>query len=116
MGRSKGRSKRVESGRGWELLRPCEKCGRLPASCTCPADGAPGPFAPSVRIEKRKGRTVTVVSGLGLDAAGLRRTAAAWKRSLGAGGTLREGAIEIQGDRREEVRALLRKTFPREGE
>jgi translation initiation factor 1 len=59
-------------------------------------------------LEKRKGREVTVVSGLGLDRAQLKALASSWKQKLGVGGTVQGEAIELQGDRREEVRALLK--------
>lgn len=58
-----------------------------------------------VRLSREKGgrggKTVTVVRGL--PAAGLESQAADLKRLCGAGGTLRDGAIEIQGDHRERI-------------
>jgi translation initiation factor 1 len=53
-----------------------------------------------VRREKkgRRGKTVTVVTGLALDAKGLQRLARQLKRRCGAGGTVKDDAIEIQGD------------------
>ena len=99
--------KRVERGRGWELIRPCPRCGAPPAACRCPAPAPDRAPRPIIRLEKRKGRPVTVVSGLGLDPASLRDLAALWKRKLGAGGTVRGEELEVQGDRRKELRALL---------
>ncbi len=48
-----------------------------------------------------------MVDGLPRNAAFLDELLRALKRSLGTGGTVREGALELQGDRREALRALL---------
>jgi translation initiation factor 1 len=57
---------------------------------------------------KRGGKTVTIIRGLperGLD---LEARATELKRLCGAGGTLRDGAVEIQGDHRERIAERLR--------
>ncbi len=63
-----------------------------------------------VRLSREKGgrggKTVTVVRGL--PAADLETQAADLKRLCGAGGTLRDGAIEIQGDHRDRIAGHLR--------
>jgi translation initiation factor 1 len=63
-----------------------------------------------VRLSREKGgrggKTVTVVRGL--PASDLEAQAAELKRLCGAGGTLRDGAIEIQGDHRERIAERLR--------
>ncbi len=51
----------------------------------------------------RKGKGVTVVTGLGLPAEELKELAARLKRICGSGGTVKDGAIEIQGDHRDRV-------------
>lgn len=82
-----------------------------------PKDTKNGPAAPSgfpndglVRLSRekagRRGKTVTVVRGL--PAAGLEAQIATLKRLCGAGGTLRDGVIEIQGDHRERIAERLR--------
>jgi translation initiation factor 1 len=62
-----------------------------------------------LRIEKtgRGGKTVTVIDGVPRNAAFAESLAQALKRGCGTGGTLREGAIELQGDLRDRARALL---------
>jgi translation initiation factor 1 len=74
---------------------------------------APPPGFPDdgvVRLSRKKGgrggKTVTVVRGL--PASDLQTQAADLKRLCGAGGTLRDGAIEIQGDHRERIAERLR--------
>jgi translation initiation factor 1 len=51
----------------------------------------------------RKGKGVTVVRGVPLDEDGLRRLAAELKKKCGAGGTVKDGVIELQGDFRDRV-------------
>ena len=53
----------------------------------------------------RRGKTVTVVRGLA--EADLAATAGELKRFCGSGGTVRDGAVEIQGDHRDKVAARL---------
>ena len=62
-----------------------------------------------IRLETggRKGKAVTVVSGLGHDPQTMERIARALKQHCGAGGTVKEGTLEIQGDQRERVGAYL---------
>lgn len=65
-----------------------------------------------IRLETggRKGKAVTVVSGLGHDPQTMERIARALKQHCGAGGTVKEGTIEIQGDQRERVGAYLQQS------
>jgi predicted translation initiation factor SUI1 len=50
---------------------------------------------------------VTTVSDLPLDEAGLRELAATLKQRCGTGGTVKDGIIEIQGDQRDRMAAVL---------
>lgn len=49
----------------------------------------------------RKGKGVTVVSGVPLHPEGIRALAAELKRKCGCGGTVKDGVIEIQGEHRD---------------
>ena len=64
-----------------------------------------------LRIEKkgRGGKTVTFVEGLPRNPAFLDELARQLKRACGAGGTVGEAAIELQGDLRERLRDVLAK-------
>jgi protein-tyrosine phosphatase len=66
---------------------------------------------PVVRVGRetkgRKGKGVTIVSDLPLDEAGLRELGAQLKNRCGTGGTVKDGCIEIQGDQRQRLTALL---------
>jgi translation initiation factor 1 len=54
-------------------------------------------------VAGRGGKGVTVISGLALDAAQLDELAARLKRLCGAGGAVKNGRIEIQGDHRDRL-------------
>jgi translation initiation factor 1 len=56
----------------------------------------------------RGGKTVTVVSGfIGIGLAEKERLAKEIQKACGAGGTVKEGRIEIQGDQRDIVARIL---------
>lgn len=64
-----------------------------------------------VSLEKRpNGKNVTVIRNISGEAEALLTRL---KKLCGAGGTLREGVIEIQGDHRDRVEAFLREKQPR---
>ncbi len=56
----------------------------------------------------RGGKTVTVVTGFtGIGQAEKEQLAKEMQKACGTGGTVKEGRIEIQGDKREEVARIL---------
>jgi len=55
----------------------------------------------------RRGKGVTTVSDLPMDDAGLVELAAQLKQRCGTGGTVKDGRIEIQGDQRDRLAAVL---------
>ena len=60
----------------------------------------------------RGGKAVSVITGVPLDEAALTALARELKQRCGSGGTVREGAIEIQGEHRDTLVAeLLRRGF-----
>ncbi len=77
--------------------------GKQPATVAKPGDGI-------VRVARetsgRRGKTVTLIRGL--PASELTATASDLKRHCGSGGSVKDGAIELQGDHREKVVARLR--------
>ncbi|OIN23902.1 stress response translation initiation inhibitor YciH [Vibrio barjaei] len=66
-----------------------------------------------VRIQKqtkgRKGKGVSIVTGLDLEDAALKLIAAELKKVCGCGGSVKDGNIEIQGDARDKIKAALEK-------
>ena len=96
------------TGRG----RLCSTCGWPIGDCRCSQrfdEAVPDRIVAKLRLEKsgRGGKEVTVIDGLPRNEALLAELARELKRALGTGGAVRESTVEIQGDRREAVRAKL---------
>ena len=72
-----------------------------------PAAKEPGKKPVTVKVGRetagRRGKGVTTVFDLPLDENGLAELAATLKQRCGAGGTVKDGRIEIQGDQRERI-------------
>ena len=96
-----------------DVGRMCPACRESVASCTCaaPLSGATPAGDGIARIRRevggRGGKTVTVVSGLPLDAVALAALSKRLKSACGSGGTVKSGALEFQGDHREQLVSLL---------
>jgi translation initiation factor 1 len=103
--------------------RICPGCRRPLAQCACKTAAgkaaraqAGGAGVGAVRVSRqtanRGGKAVTLITGLPLDDTGLQALARELKRHCGSGGTVKDGAIEIQGEHRDTVVAeLLRRGF-----
>jgi translation initiation factor 1 len=98
-----------------DVGRICPGCQRSMAQCACKdARGKPArPGTGAVRVSRatqgRGGKIVTVVAGVPLGEVELAALAADLKRRCGSGGTVRDGAIEIQGEHRDTLVAELMK-------
>ncbi|WP_226066541.1 stress response translation initiation inhibitor YciH [Dickeya zeae] len=64
-----------------------------------------------VRIQRqtsgRKGKGVCLITGIDLDDTALDLLAAELKKKCGCGGAVKDGVIEIQGDKRDQLKQLL---------
>lgn len=64
-----------------------------------------------VRIQRqtsgRKGKGVCLITGIDADDSTLATLAAELKKKCGCGGAVKEGVIEIQGDKRDLIKSLL---------
>ena len=94
--------------------REVAKPPAAPSDAAKPAHAAAKPGAKPrdvVKIRRetqgRRGKTVTTVSGISARAAVLEEIASALKQKCGAGGAVKDGVIEIQGDHREKVKTEL---------
>ncbi len=93
----------------------CSGCGHPRAACACSQETAApatagGPVVVRRESKGRKGKEVTVVTGLPLAPAELTELGKQLKKKCGAGGTVkdvRDGTIEIQGDHRDRVVEVL---------
>jgi translation initiation factor 1 len=85
----------------------CRGCALPATRCACRTAQTPPPGDGVVRVGRetqgRKGKGVTVVTGLSLAGDALQALASDFKRSCGSGGTVRDGVIEIQGDHRDRL-------------
>ena len=90
----------------------CPNCGKTP--CACP-EGLAGELrkrtqTEPVRVSFRrtgKGSGLTLVERLPMHPAGKEELLRKFKKRLGVGGTVKDGVLEIQGDRRAFVKAEL---------
>jgi len=89
----------------------CPRCGSFP--CRCPKPKSLPPQQQTARIYRdrkgRGGKTVTVIRDLQLTPEDLVDLSKLLKQKCGAGGAIKDGDIEIQGDHREKVAAELEK-------
>lgn len=96
-----------------ESGRMCPNCGKPIAECICGKKQVQPAGDGVVRVGReskgRKGKTVTLVSGAPLDDEALHALLSELKRLCGAGGTLKDGVLEIQGDHRDTVVEELKK-------
>ncbi|GJM26412.1 MAG: translation initiation factor [Phycisphaerae bacterium] len=101
---------------GTSLERPvtCSICNAPMDACGCPRDASGDVLLPKdqtvrIRREKRKkGKAVTVITGLDPNASDLGGIFKKLKSACAAGGTINDGVIEIQGDHRELVLIVLK--------
>lgn len=91
----------------------CPDCGHPRGDCLCGGqksdEPVPGRLVATVRIEKkgRRGKSVTVVTGLPRNEMFLNTLCVDLKRQCGTGGVVRDAGVELQGELRERVRQAL---------
>jgi translation initiation factor 1 len=105
---------RLFEGTPFDRPPRCARCGMLEADCQCPPEPparlAPEKHTARLAIEKRKqGKVVTVVRGLPAADNDLPELLKVLKTTCGAGGTLQDDMLEIQGSHLERIRAALGK-------
>jgi translation initiation factor 1 len=83
----------------------CPACGKPVSECACRPSHQAATGDGIVRVGRqtkgRKGKGVTVVTGVPLGPAGLATLASDLKKRCSSGGTVRDRTIEIQGDHRD---------------
>ena len=95
-----------------ESGRHCPNCGRPLAQCICKKAVRPvgdGVVRVARESKGRKGKTVTLVSGIVLNDEAMHELLTGLKRKCGAGGAFKDGLIELQGDHRDAVLEELKK-------
>lgn len=122
MSRDKGGDRLVYSS---EQGRICSECGRSETRCVCrgksararikareleaAAEASDGIARVGRSTKGRRGKVVSTVTGVPVDAAALLALAGELKRRCGTGGALKDGVIEIQGDHRDTLVEELEK-------
>ena len=95
-----------------EQGRVCPSCANPIKQCACRKHTSPSGDG-NVRVSReskgRKGKGVTLIKGLDMDAATLSLLSKKLKVMCGSGGTVKEGVIEIQGDHIERILDYLKK-------
>lgn len=103
---------RLFAGTPFDRPPTCERCGALESECRCPPP-APVPDAPEsqtvrIAIERRKnGKVVTAVRGVSTTADAHLELLTRLKSACGAGGTFKDGVLEVQGAHLERIRETL---------
>lgn len=91
--------------------RMCPVCRRPVAACACAAKAAVAHGDGIVRVSRetqgRGGKAVTVIRGVEGDAATVAALGRRLRTACGSGGTSKGGVLELQGDHRERVIAVL---------
>ena len=91
--------------------RTCPGCGYPVKQCCCCKKKSPQQNDGVVRVSRqtkgRKGSGVCLITGVPLAEAELRKLAKQLKKKCGAGGAVKNGIIEIQGDQREVLVDIL---------
>ncbi len=103
---------RLFEGTPFDRPPRCVTCGELEEACVCPPPvkelTPPSKQTARIAVEKRKqGKLVTVVRGLPSNDNDLPALLTRLKSTCGAGGTLKDETLEIQGDHVDQVAKLL---------
>lgn len=102
---------RQSSGPGWSLVDGCARCGHPGDRCRCaspaPSSAPAGKPTLRLRMEKRRGKPVTVLAAEALPPAELKALLGELKGLCGTGGTIKGDEAELQGEHRERLRPIL---------
>lgn len=91
--------------------RLCSDCEFPISECQCKKNDVLGDGKVRIALDTkgRKGKGVTVITGLPLTEDQLKTLGKKLKAQCGTGGSVKDGQIEIQGDNRQKVKELLEK-------
>ena len=88
-----------------EFGKMCPGCNKPTVKCICQEKQSIPKSDGIVRLMRetkgRRGKGITLITGVPLDNKGLKKLAKSLKQKCGSGGSLKNGVIEIQGDHRD---------------
>lgn len=88
-----------------ECGKMCPDCQKPATKCSCRKKQTTPKNDGIVRLMRetkgRKGKGVTLITGIALDIQELKKVARTLKQKCGSGGSVKNGVIEIQGDHRD---------------
>ncbi|WP_339338067.1 translation initiation factor Sui1 [uncultured Oceanicoccus sp.] len=91
--------------------RHCPDCSRPVDDCQCKkqmaVDSGDGIVRLQLQTKNRKGKGVTLITGLPLAGAELKKLAKELKQRCSTGGAIKNGVVEIQGDQRKFLLEIL---------
>jgi translation initiation factor 1 len=104
---------RLFAGTKYDQPPRCDHCGRLEAECICspPATRRLSPASQVARLnleKRKKGKLVTVIRGLCAEGNDLSALLSGLKSQCGAGGSIHEDCLEVQGDHLQRIADALR--------
>jgi len=82
----------------------CPDCNKPAVKCSCrkqSSSKSDGIVRLMRETKGRKGKAVTLITGLPFDNEGLKKLSKSLKKKCGSGGSLKNDVIEIQGDHRD---------------
>lgn len=88
----------------------CPSCGKPKASCSCTNKTftTDGVLKVKRELKGRKGKGVVTIAGAGSTKEEIGALAKKLKNRFACGGSVKEGVIELQGDRMQEIIAYLK--------
>lgn len=97
-----------------EYGKLCPGCSHPLGKCSCSSQQqnivkGDGTVRVGFETKGRNGKGVTIISGVPVSPGGLKDLAKNLKQRCGCGGTVKDGVIEIQGDRRDMIMEELKK-------
>lgn len=106
--------KKRSYGKNSAAAKRCPRCGSYPCRCPKPKKAkSPPPEEQTAAIRRerkgRRGKTVTVIRDLELTPKDMKALSKRLKKRCGAGGSVKDGNIEVQGDHRDTIAAELEK-------